>query len=302
MHFKETPSITWINIDKVPPIMFLKELQLGFDLHPVVIEDILNLNQRPKIEILDDYIYTVLKMLRLDEEKKRIIPEQVSIVLSHKFLITFQQGVRGDTFQPVRDLIGKTGTRIRTQGTDYLCYELIDSVVANYFDILEHFSNKIEVLEKEIATRPNSKTLHSIYSLKRTILHFRKSVWPLREVISMLERGESQLIKKSTRIYLRDLYDQMVQIVDAIDTYRDILSGLLDLYLSNVSNRTNSIMKVLTIITTVFMPLSFMTGYYGMNFSHLPGLNSNIAPILLTAAMLFVFAGMLWFFKKKQWL
>lgn len=297
---KDTDTVTWLNIDNAPPISFLRELRLGFDLHPVIIDDITNVNQRPKIEILDNYIYLNFKMLTLGPHKK-IQNEQVSMVVAHKFLITFQQGKKGDTFEPVRVLIRKSDTRIRAAGTDYLAYELIDSVVNTYFGIMEFYSDKIETLEKETAFAPKPETLRSIYSLKRELLNIRKYMWPMREIVSIFERGDSPLVKKATRIYLRDVYEHLIQIIDMLETYRDILSGLLDVYLSGMSNRTNSVMKILTIITTIFMPLSFLASYYGMNFRYLPGLESHSGPFWVSLGMAAMLALMLAFFKRKSW-
>jgi magnesium transporter len=192
--------------------------------------------------------------------------------------------------------------RIRSLGTDYLTYELIDGIVTNYFKVLEEFGERIEDLEAELIKNPTQKTLRSIYALKREILSLRKAIWPLREVVDILERGDSPLIKKGTRIYLRDIYDRVVQAMDTLETYRDMASGMLDIYLSSVSNRLNGVMKVLTIITTIFMPLSFLAGLYGMNFVHIPGLDSPIGFDIMVGVMVLVFIGMLLFFRKKGWL
>lgn len=303
VHYKDTPEVTWINIDNVPPLSFLSELGLGFDLHPVILEDITNPHQRPKVEILDDYIYLVLKMITPGKMgTKSFTSEQVSIIMASKFVITLQQGIRGDAFDHPRELIRKEKMRIRSLGTDYLTYELIDGIVGNYFKVLEEFGERIEGLEAELIKNPNQKTLRSIYALKREILSLRKAIWPLREVVDILERGDSPLIKKDTRIYLRDIYDRVVQAMDTLETYRDMASGMLDIYLSSVSNRLNSVMKVLTIITTIFMPLSFLAGLYGMNFVHMPGLDSPIGFDIMVGAMALVFVGMLLFFRKKGWL
>lgn len=303
VHYKNTPEVTWINIDNVPPLSFLSELGLGFDLHPVIMEDIVNPNQRPKIEILDDYIYLVLKMLTPGKNPSQpFVSEQVSIVMANKFVITLQQGVRGDAFDRARELIRKEKTRIRSLGTDYLVYELIDDIVNNYFKVLEDFGERIESIEAELVKDPSQKTLRSIYSLKREILSLRKAIWPLREVVDILERGDSPLIKKSTRIYLRDIYDRVVQAIDTLETYRDMASGMLDIYLSSLSNRMNSVIKVLTIIATIFMPLTFLAGLYGMNFRYMPGLDSPWGFDAMVIAMLVVFWGMIIFFKKKKWL
>ncbi|MBI4427260.1 MAG: magnesium/cobalt transporter CorA [Candidatus Magasanikbacteria bacterium] len=303
VYYKNTPEVTWINIDNVPPLSFLSELGLGFDLHPVIMEDIVNPNQRPKIEILDDYIYVVLKMLTPGKNPSQpFISEQVSIVMANKFVITLQQGVKGDAFDRARMLIRKEKTRIRSLGTDYLVYELIDDIVNNYFKVLEDFGERLELLESELIKDPSQKTLRSIYSLKREILALRKAIWPLREVVDILERGDSPLIKKSTRIYLRDIYDRVVQAIDTMETYRDMATGMLDIYLSSLSNRMNGVIKVLTIITTVFMPLSFLAGLYGMNFKYMPGLSAPWGFDVMVIVMLLVFWSMIIFFKKKKWL
>lgn len=300
--YKETKTVTWINIDSVPPISFLHELRLGFDLHPIVVEDILDVNQRPKLESLKNYVFVALKMFSFDKRTNKIVPEQISIILAKNFLLTFQQGVKGDNFQSVRKLIRQDDARIRSLGTDYLCYELVASIVTNYFNVLEDFSNYIEILEKDMIEKPLPATLNKIYNTKRQILELKKSVWPLREVIHMLERSDSEFIEDATKIYFRDIYENLIQVVDIIETYRDILSGMLDVYLSSVSNKTNSVMKVLTIITTIFMPISFLAGFFGMNFQYLPGLASPFAPIFVTLAMATVFVIMLVFFKIKRWI
>jgi magnesium transporter len=301
--FKNTPSITWINIDKAPPISFLKELRLGFDLHPVVVEDILNSNQRPKVEFLDNYIFLTFRMMRLGEKGKKFTTEQISLILSDKYLMTFQQGIKGDTFEPVRKIIRQPGARLRSLGTDYLCYELINSVINGYFEIIEDFNERIEKLEKDIISQTSGNTVvNSIHSLKRQLFNLRRAIWPLREAVSVMERSDTALIKKTTRIYLRDSYERLVQIIDTIEIYRDILSGLLDLHLSTLSNRTNSVMKVLTMIATIFMPLSFLAGFYGMNFQNLPGLTSPFGPVAITIVMGAIFISMLFYFKSKKWL
>lgn len=302
VRFKDTSTVTWINIDNVPPVEFLSEMGLGFDLHPVILEDILNTKQRPKVEITDDYVYVILKMLYQDETDKKIICEQVSIIIAKKFVISLQQGIEGDVFQKIRDHIRKPKTRTRQSGTDYLGYRLMDEIVDNYFRILENFGEKIENLEDELITNPTPKTLKTLHNLKREILTLRKYAWPMREVVNILERGDSPLIKKHTSIYLRDLYEHTVQVIDAIETYREVLSSMLDVYLSSISNKMNSIMKVLAIITTIFMPMTFLTGLYGMNFKYMPGLGSLWGFPILAGAMLLIFLFMLVFFKGKKWI
>jgi len=303
VRYKKTPEVTWINIDNVPPLGFLSELGLGFDLHPVVMEDIANPNQRAKIEVLDDYIYLVLKMITPGKPGSHpFVSEQVSIIVASKFVITLQQGVRGDAFEHTRELIRKEKTRIRSMGTDYLAYDLVDDIVGNYFKVLEDFGYRIELVEAELVKNPSTKTLRSIYAIKRDALILRKAIWPLREVVDILERSDSSLIKKSTLIYLRDIYDRLIQAMDTLETYREMASGMLDIYLSSVSNRLNGVMKVLTIITTIFMPLSFLAGLYGMNFKYMPGLDSPIGFGIIVGVMGTVFIGMIVYFNKKGWL
>ncbi len=300
--YKHTDTVTWINIDNVPPLKFLHEVSLGFDLHPVIIDDIVNVNQRPKLEILDDYIYLVVKMLRYDEKIKKVISEQVSLVIEAKFVLTFQQGVDGDVFGPLRERIRNNKSRIRNLGTDYLGYALLDAIVDNYFQVLEIYEDQVEQLENDVTSSPNTRTLQKIDKIKREIINIRKMVWPLREVISNLERGETSLIKKSTRIYLRDIYDHIVQVIDSIETMRDLLASMMDIYLSSVSNRTNSVMKVLTVITTIFMPLSFLAGLYGMNFTHMPLLQHPYGFNFMVGLMFLVVATMFLYFMRRKWL
>lgn len=302
MPYKDTKTVTWVNIDNVPPASFLTELGLGFDLHPVILGDILNVDQRPKAELLDEYIYVVLKMLYLGKNKGNIISEQLSIIIAPKFVLSFQQGIAGDVFEPVRERIRRAQPRIRAGGTDYLGYKLIDAVVDGYFPILEKLGEDIEGLEEELIATPAPRTLRTLHALKRQVLGLRKSVWPLREVANSLVRGDSHLIKKSTQIYLRDVYEHTVQVIDTIETYRDMLSGMMDIYLSSVSNRLNAVMKILTIITVIFMPLTFLTGMYGMNFKYMPGLEWLWGFPVLIGVMLVIFLGMLAYFKKKEWL
>lgn len=302
VHYKETPSVTWVNIDSVPPAKFLHELGLGFDLHPVILEDILTLNQRPKIEFMDDYIYLVVRMLYLDTSETKVLSEQVSLIIAKKFVISTQQGVAGDVFDPVRAAIQHDYSKTRHNGTDYLGYKLLDAIVNAYFKVLELYGEKMETLEGEMLTKPTTKTLAVLHDLKQEILEMRRMVWPLRELINALERGDSLLIKKSTRIYLRDVYERAIQVIDTIETHRETLTGLLDVYLSSTSNKMNSVMKVLTMIATIFMPLSFVAGVYGMNFRYMPGLESVWGFPAVFMIMALVGLGMLRYFWKKGWL
>ena len=299
--FKDSSTVTWVNIDGIHQIEIIEKIGNLFNIHPLVLEDIASIDQRPKMEDLGDYIFVVLKMLYLGEKNIEIKDEQVSLVLASKFVISFQES-EGDVFNSVRERIRTGKGRIRKMGTDYLCHALIDAVVDNYFVILENFGEKISSLEEELLTNPTPKTMHAIHSLKKEIVFLRKFVWPLREVINGLERGESKLIKKTTTIYLKDLYDHTIQVIDTIETFRDMVSGILDIYLSSISNRMNEVMKVLTIIATIFIPLTFIAGVYGMNFKYMPELEFRFGYYIIWSVMIFLAVTMLIYFKKRKWL
>jgi len=299
--FKEKPVVTWINIEGIHQIENIQKLGDCHDFHPLVMEDILNTDQRPKMEDYKDYLYIVLKMLH-NEKSPEVIAEQISLILGKNFVISFQEGIKGDVFNPVRERIRSGKGRIRRMGADYLAYALIDAVVDNYFVILEKMGEEIEYLEEELVKNPTTQTLHKIHRLKREMIFLRKAVWPLREVISALERGESTLIGDAIKIYLRDVYDHTIQVIDTIETSRDMLSGMLDIYLSSISNRLNEIMKFLTIVGTIFIPLTFIAGVYGMNFEYMPELKWRWGYFALLTLMSGIGITMLFYFKKKKWL
>jgi magnesium transporter len=299
--FKDTPTVTWINIDGLHRVEILEKLGECYGFHPLVLEDILNTDQRPKMEDYGEYLYIVLRMLSYNDKSSEIESEQISLVLGPNFVFSFQER-EGDTFNPIRDRIRNSKGRIRKMGADHLAYTLLDSIIDNYFIILEKLGEKIESLEEEVVTRPTPETLQTIHHLKREMIFLRKGVWPLREVISGLERGESSLIKESTRIYLRDVYDHTIQTIDTIETYRDMVSGMLDIYLSSISNRLNAVMKVLTIIATIFMPLTFIAGIYGMNFKYMPELEWRWGYPAIWFAVVLISVSMLIYFKRKRWL
>ncbi len=299
--FKDTPTVTWINIDGLHRVEILEKLGECYGFHPLVLEDILNTDQRPKMEDYGEYLYIVLRMLSYNDKSSEIESEQISLVLGPNFVFSFQER-EGDTFNPIRDRIRNSKGRIRKMGADHLAYTLLDSIIDNYFIILEKLGEKIEFLEEEVVTRPTPETLQTIHHLKREMIFLRKGVWPLREVISGLERGESSLIKESTRIYLRDVYDHTIQTIDTIETYRDMVSGMLDIYLSSISNRLNAVMKVLTIIATIFMPLTFIAGIYGMNFKYMPELEWRWGYPAIWFAVVLISVSMLIYFKRKRWL
>ncbi|MBT8491158.1 MAG: magnesium/cobalt transporter CorA, partial [Deltaproteobacteria bacterium] len=253
--FEETPTVTWINIDGLHHVEIVEKIGKYFKIHPLIQEDILHTGQRPKMEDFDEYILIILKMLYYDEEEDTVRSEQISIILRSNVVISFQE-IPGDVFNALRERIRKGKGRARRMGTDYLAYAMIDSIVDHYFILLEKFGERIETLEEELAQDPQPETLQAIHNLKQEIIFLRKSVWPLREVISGLERAESPLIHDNISMYLRDVYDHTIQVIDSVETYQDILSGMLDLYLSSVSNKMNEVMKVLTIFASIFIPLT----------------------------------------------
>ncbi len=299
--FKDTPTVTWINIDGIHDVEVIEKIGKHFNLHPLLREDIANTDQRPKMEDFCDHIFVVLRMLEYDEVKKSIKSEQISLVVGSNFVISFQEST-GDIFNPLRERIRTGKGRVRKTGADYLAYSLIDAIVDNYFIILEKIGERIEEIEEKLVTNPTPETLKIIHELKSEMIFLRKSVWPLREVISGLQRMESPLIKESTAVYLRDVYDHTIQVIDTVETFRDMLSGMLDIYLSSISNKMNEIMKVLTIIATIFIPLTFIAGVYGMNFKYMPELEWQFGYFAILILMSVIGFLMLIYFRGKKWL
>jgi magnesium transporter len=299
--FKKTPTITWLNIDGLHDLEIIDKIGKHYEIHPLVLEDILNTGQRPKIEVFDDYIFITLKMLTFNEKEFKILSEQVSLILGKNFVISFQEKT-GDIFDPLRKRISNGKGRIRKMNSDYLTYALLDIIIDYYFNILEKIGEKIENFEEELMLESKSDTLNEIYRLKREVLYLRKATWPLRESINKLERSESLLIHKKTTPYLRDLYDHTIQVIDTVETSRDLLSGMLELYLSSVSNKMNEIMKVLTIFAAIFIPLTFIAGIYGTNFDFIPELKWRYGYFAMWGVMIITGIGLLLFFKKNKWI
>jgi len=293
--------VVWVNVEGVHDIELIRKLGEKHTFHPLVLEDVVNTVQRPKIEDYGDYLFIVLKMLHPTKEGD-FNSEQLSIILGPDYLFTFQEGITGDSFDSVRERIRSGKGKIRGMGVDYLAYSLIDAIVDSYFTVLEGFGERIVDVEERLTQSPDQGSLHLINSMKKEIIYLRKSVWPLREAISFLERGDSPLLHDTTRIYFRDVYDHTVQVIDTVETYRDLLSGMLDLYLSSISNRTNEVMKFLTVIGTIFMPLTFLVGVYGMNFKYLPELEWRNGYFVLWGLMMAMSLLMVAYFRKKRWL
>lgn len=294
-------SMTWINVEGLSDINALESLGKMFGLHPLVLEDIANTDQRPKLEDFDDYIYIVLKMFHFNEKTNEVTPEQVSIVFGKNYVITFQEGIEGDSFNSIRDRIRNGKGKITKMNSDYLVYAMVDSIIDTYFIILEQFGDKIENLELELINNPQKATLTTIYELKREMLFLRKSVWPLREVIGRMERGDTDLISEDIHIFLRDVYDHTINTLDTVETYRDMLSGMLDIYLSSISNRLNETMKYLALISTIFIPMTFISSIYGMNFEDMPELHWATGYPFALGLMVAIGLGFFIYFKKKRW-
>ena len=297
----DTTAVKWINIDGVHQLKIIEDIGKRFNLHPLTLEDVMNTYQRPKVEDFGDYLYIVLKNLSHNNQNDAMEAEQISIVLGEDFVITFQEDKK-DTFVHMRERIKGGTNREKFMKTDFLAYSLIDVIVDNYFMVIEWFGEKIELLEEELVVRSTPKVMETIHRLKGSVFSLRKSVWPLREVINGLEREGPRLISESTRIYIRDIYDHTIQVIETIEIFRDMLYGMTDIYLSGISNRLNEVMKVLTIIATIFMPLTFIAGVYGMNFKFMPELGWHWGYPAIWLIMLTIGASMLIYFRRKKWL
>jgi magnesium transporter len=300
--FRDQPTVSWVHVEGVHDIRVLEALGDVFGLHPLILEDILNTDQRPKMQDMGDYMYIVLKRFcDTCDEHNDITAEQISIILGPNYVISLQEREEA-LFDPIRERIKTSKGRIRKAGADYLAYSLIDMILDSYFGILETLGEKIEIEEEVLVNNPAQSALRTIQQLKRDMIFLRKSIWPLRETISALERSESQLIQDATGIYLKDIYDHAIQVIDTVEIYRDMLSGMIDIYLSSLSNRMNQVMKVLTIIATIFMPMTFLAGVYGMNFKYFPELEWHWGYPFFWMVAVTIAVVMLILFKRKKWL
>jgi len=298
--YKDTPSISWINIDGVHQVEVIEKLGHHFVLHPLLQEDVVNTHQRPKFDEFEDHLFIVLRMFFFNEEENELEGEQISLIVGANFVISFQER-QGDVFEQVRERLRNGRGRIRKKGSDYLAYSLIDAIVDSYYNILERLGESIETLQEQLVAEPKRKDLQIIQHLKRDMLFFRKSVYPLREVVGGLAKSESTLVKEDVLVYVRDVYDHVIQAIDTIETFRDMLSAMMDIYLSSLSNRMNEVMKVLTIIATIFIPMTFLAGVYGMNFKYMPELEWRYAYLFFWIVVSGVLIAMVAYFKRKKW-
>ncbi|AUC81078.1 magnesium/cobalt transporter CorA [Lacinutrix sp. Bg11-31] len=299
--FKASNTVTWINLNGLNQIAEIEKLGTHYNLHPLVLEDIVSTNQRPKIDEYEDYIFIVLKMMYYDVDEN-IVSEQVSFILGENYVLSLQEA-EGDVFDSLRERIRQAKGRIRGLGSDYLLYALIDSVVDHYYAIIETMGNKIEDLEDNLFEGLTKDEISSeIQGLKREVLKVRRAIFPLREIINRIDKSDSKLINEKTLHYFGDVYDHIIQVSDTIDIYREMIWGLMDMYMTTISNRMNEVMKVLTIIATIFIPLTFIAGIYGMNFDNIPELHYKYSYQVLWIVMIVIFLGMLYYFKRKKWL
>jgi magnesium transporter len=300
--FRDKPTTTWINVDGVHDIEVVEKLGNCYGIHPIVLEDIVNTMQRPKMLDFGDYIFISLKMLYFDENRKKGVKvEQVSLILGSNFVISFQEDI-GDVFDGVRDRIRKGKGKIRRSSADYLAYSLIDSVVDGYFIVFEWLGEQIEDVQEKLVATPTAENLRTIHYLKSEMIELRKAVWPLRELVANLERTESPLIKKDTIIFLRNVYGHTIEIIETIESFRDLISGMIDIYLSSISMKLNEVMKYLTIIATIFIPLTFIVGIYGMNFRHMPEIEWRYGYPMVMSVVLVIGLVMLVYFRRKKWM
>ena len=295
-----TPSISWVNMIGLHDVSQFKQIQDVFGIHPLVLEDILSTAQRPRMEDYGDYIFIVLRLIYLDPESRHIISEQVSMILGKDFLLSFQES-SGSVFNQVRDRIRTSKGRLRRSGADYLAYCLLDTIIDSYFVVLEEFGERIEDLQEQVTGRPKPSVLELIHRTKRDMIILRKALWPVRELISGLIKIETDLIEESTDVFLRDVYEHSIQIMETIEMLRDMVSSALDIYLSSASNRMNEVMRVLTVISTIFIPLTFIAGVYGMNFENMPELKMRYGYAGIWGVMILAAGCMIFFFKKRRW-
>jgi len=300
--YRDSPSVTWINVEGVHDTDSIGQIGHHFGIHPLVLEDVLNTDKRPLCEDYPEYIFILLKMLHRRPKSGDLVTEQVSLVLGPTWVISFQEGHEGDLFGPVRERLRSAKGKIRSSGADYLAYALLDSIVDGYFAVLEQMGEEIETTERTLTAAPTEEILREIYRAKRESVFLRRAVWPVREIAAALERADTPLIVPSTRVYLRDVYTHVIEVIDVLEAHREMVAGMLEIYLSATSNRLNKVMMVLTLVTTIFMPLSFIAGVYGMNFKFMPELDAPYGYPMVIGVMVIIAATMLGYFRRRRWI
>jgi magnesium transporter len=291
--------IKWMNIEGVHKTELIEKIGQIYGLHPLTLEDIVHIDQRPKFEEYENYLLTIMKMISYSDE---VEAEQLSIILKDSTVISFQEPTGGDAFDIIRERLRQSKGRVRKLGADYLYYALMDAVVDCYFNAIEKIGDKVERIEEEIMNQPRKQSLNELYRIKREVIYLRKQVWPLRDMINNLIRSETTLITTNTHLFLRDIQDHSTRIIEAVEIYRDLLSGIMDIYLSTNANKMNEVMKMLTIISTIFIPVTFISSVYGMNFDYMPELRSPYGYAGVLLVMLIVIVSLVIYFKRKKWL
>ncbi len=300
--YRDKPTVTWINVNGVHDVGVIEKLCDCYKIHPIAREDIANTGLRPKLHDYGDYLFIILKMLYLEDGRRGVRVEQVSLILGKNFVISFQED-GSDVFDGVRGRIRAGAGRIRRSPADYLAYRLLDAIVDGYFVVCESLGDEVELAQERLLGKPDAESLHTIQSLRGELIELRRSVWPLREVVASLERGESPLVTKETAVFMRHVYDHTIEIIETLESFRDLVAGMIDIYLSSISVRLNEVMKVLTIIATIFIPLTFIVGIYGMNFHVMePSIawRYGFAAVMTVCAVVAV--GMLVNFRRRGWL
>jgi magnesium transporter len=299
--FENSEHITWINVNGINNTEEIQRLGEYYNLHPLLQEDIVSTYQRPKLDEYEDYLFLVFKMLHYNENGQ-FVNEHVSLIIGKNYLTTFQES-DGDVFDGVRDRLANGKGRVRNAGADYLMFSLLDAVVDNYFTVIETLSIKIEAIEDQLFDdEVEDDIIQDIQTLKKEIIRIRRAVVPLREVINKLEKTDTELIEAKTQNYIRDLYDHIIQVTESVDIYREMIWGLMDMYMTTISNKMNEVMKVLTIMASIFIPLTFIAGIYGMNFENIPELHTKNGYFYLWGVMIAIFVGLVWYFKRRKWL
>ena len=305
--YRDSASVSWINIDGLHDTALIEKVGSVFNVHPLMLEDVVNPTQRPKLEIGEHDVYIVLKMIEYNAAIQEIEVEQISIIVGDNYVLTFQETI-GDMLDPLRKRIEYSGGRLRKRSADYLAYAIIDIIVDHYFVVIEALGEELTELDEAVLADPDENMLKRLYRLKRELIYLRKSLWPVREIAIQLERDEAPLFKKGTRTFIRDLHDHILQAIETVESYREMAGGIMDIYLTTVSNRMNEVMKVLTIIATIFIPLSFLAGVYGMNFDpnaspfNLPELQWKYGYVIFWFISIAIAGGLLVFFRKRKWI
>lgn len=297
----DTPSMTWIEVYGISNANMIASIGKQFKLHPLILEDIVNIGQRSKFDVYQDQVFIIVRFLQYEEKTKILRDEQISIVFGPNYLISFHESDK-DVFKPIKERLRQESNRICKQGSDYLAYTLLDTIVDYYFIVLEKADTNLDDLEEELMRLPKPLTLQKIQHAKRDMILLRKAIWPMRDVINRFLHLENSLISSTTQLYLQDIYDHIVQTIDIIEGFRDVVGGMLDIYLSNINIRTNDIMKVLTIVSTIFVPLTFISSLYGMNFEYMPELHNHWGYPIVLIIMATIAIGMLFFFRRKKWI